>query len=112
VQRDTVGCFPEIESPTDGIAARVTGQRTRVKVEAADSGRSKDLAINNMQRVDVEEKVHFVCVDLLGERWIFDALSDPPAIAEFLRRIPECDRTAILRFGRSQDSDDLMARLC
>jgi hypothetical protein len=67
VQGDTVCCFTEIKRPTHGIEARVTGQRARVKIKAADSWRLKNFAGDDLQRMDVKEEVHLVRADLLGE---------------------------------------------
>jgi hypothetical protein len=82
-----------------------------VKVEAADFGSTKDLVVDDIERVDIEEQIYAVFSDLTSERRMSDALRRRGAIAEFLSRLQKCGWTAVSGFGGREHAHNTLPRL-
>jgi hypothetical protein len=83
-----------------------------MQIETAYLSSPNYVFINDVERVEIEEDVYTVLLDLLNKCRIFYNGRGPRPAAELLGRLPERDWAAVLGRGRGGDSNYPVAGFC
>ena len=99
VQRHGMARLAVHDGPARGVEAGILRKRSGMEVEATDTGCRDDVAMGDVERVDVQQEIHVLVAHAYAERRILDIGRGPDGNIELPRDVAH-DCTAPRAFGR------------